>query len=169
MTKGAPVDVTALEALLRELTSAQEELALVLGQKLDAMRKADTAAMQSATAREGFLLDRLGQLDMQRHAVLNRVVEAVGLPRSASMTLSQIAARLDERTRGRLTKLMQELRERMLRVAEANRVIALVSGEMLAHYRNVFSALTRGSEESTVYTRGGRISGEPMRVLDAVG
>ncbi|MCK6456882.1 MAG: flagellar protein FlgN [Phycisphaerae bacterium] len=169
-TVAATWDSVALAELLRGLTSLQEELTTVLESKLDAMRRADTPAMQSATAHERRLLDRLTQLDIERHAIVARAAEALGLPDRAGLTVRRVAESCGEPDRSRLLVLAEGLRQKMLRVAELNRVIALVTGEMLAHYRTVFTAMARGGEDSGGYSHRGRPqSAAAVRVLDAVG
>jgi len=162
-------DATALVDLLEELLRLQTELEVVLRSKLDAMKRADTAAIQSASAREGLLVRRLAELDRRRKELL--AGWPVPNPRGeAARTLSMLAESLNEPHRGRMTALAAGLRQRVAAVAELHRVITIVSAEMLAHYRKVFDAMTRSPDEADVYTPRGRAGAvRTTRVLDAVG
>ncbi len=170
MTPWMPdTDAAALVDLLDELLRLQTELEVVLRSKLDAMKRADTAAIQSASAREGLLIRRLAQLDRRRAELLaNWPAER---PRGETpRTLSLLAESLAEPHRGRMTALAAGLRQRVAAVADLHRVITIVSAEMLAHYRKVFDAMTRGPDDADLYTPRGRAgSARTTRVLDAVG
>lgn len=171
MTAGAGLlDVTPLVTLLGDLAALQEELAVVLDAKLAAMRRADVAAMHSASAREGHLMGQAARLDAARHATVARVAAALGLPRGEPVTLTAVAARVDGAPRAALHVAGARLRDAMLRVAERNRVVSMVSGEMLAHFRSVFAAMARRPESPAEYTpRGGAAHGAECMALDAVG
>ena len=58
----------------------------------------------------------------------------------------------------------------MLKVAETNRVVDLVSREMLAFFKAVFTAIVKDDTAPRPYSAGGEM-GTPAgaRVLDAVG
>jgi hypothetical protein len=171
MSAARPTAAAApLIELLGDLLALQDELGVVLRSKLDAMKRADTAAMQSASARESLLASRIAALDRRRHETLARTCAALCLPNDAAATLTVIAERLPPTDRERLLGLSAVLRQKIVTVAETHRVITIVSAEMLAHYRSVFSAITRAAGDQPTYTRGGRTAGaSSLCVLDAVG
>lgn len=165
--------VDRLAELLENLTARQAALHAVIRGKLEAMRRADVEAMIAATHREGELTSEVTALDGQRRELAAKLSEA--LSRSASergrrMSLRSLAARLDAVQRARILKLADTLRRRMLDVAEANRVVELVSREMLTFFKDVFSAMVRDDESPLTYSAGGELGAAfGARVLDAVG
>ncbi|HKQ47455.1 MAG TPA: flagellar export chaperone FlgN [Phycisphaerae bacterium] len=166
-----PVD--RLATLLEELAAKQESLHRVIRGKLEAMRRADVEGMIAASHREGELANEVTLLDAQRREVAAEVCAEIGIPaleRNRPASLRRIAARLGEAERLRIVKLADLLRERMLQVAEANRVVELVSREMLAFFKAVFTAIVRDDAAPRVYSACGAM-GTPAgaRVLDAVG
>jgi hypothetical protein len=169
----ATTSVDRLAALLEELAARQESLHRVIRGKLEAMRRADVEGMIAASHREGQLTNEVTLLDAQRREVASELCAEIGIPaaeRGRPVSLKRIAARLGEAERSRILKWADILRERMLQVAEANRVVELVSREMLAFFKAVFTAIVKDGAAPRVYSACGEM-GTPAgaRVLDAVG
>ena len=162
-------DITALRDLLGELHGAQASLHAVLMEKLAAMRDADISGMQNATAEEGDLLSRFELLDAQRHTVTARLASTFGTPGGGPLRMSQVIAALDGADRREMSDLTDSLREMMLKVADANRVVTLVSREMNEHFKTIFEAMTQAAAESVGYSRCGRTETRAACLLDAVG
>lgn len=165
--------VLELSALFGELTALQESLHGVITIKLEAMRRSDVDGMLAASHREGELAAKAEQLDETRKQIVTRICLVLGIAPEAGgrpVRLSSILSRLDPSLRPRLAQLAAALRERMLKVAEANRVVELVCREMLAHFKALFAAMTQDEENVEVYSAAGGATrtGGP-RVLDAVG
>lgn len=170
-TARSPVD--RLAALLEELTARQESLHRVIRGKLEAMRRADVEGMIAASHREGESTNEVALLDAQRREIAAELCVEIGIPameRGRPASLRKIAARLREADRTRIVKLADLLRERMLQVAEANRVVELVSREMLAFFKAVFTAIVKDDAAPRVYSACGEMGAAAgARVLDAVG
>lgn len=164
---------TELTSLIEELVGLQEELHGVIDEKLDAMRRCDTEAMMSAAQREGEIASKVSAMDDRRIQTVTELCTALDIPKPTNtkfLTLRLLGARLDETSRGHLMRLGDSLREWMLKVAEANRVVEMVCREMLNHFKNVFSAFTQDDESAQTYSRGGAVeAGMGVKVLDAVG
>jgi hypothetical protein len=165
--------VDRLAELLEKLTAKQESIRAVIRKKLEAMRRADVEAMIAASHREGELVNDVTGLEVERREIsekLGEVAGARGTARGRGLPLRVIAAQLDDADRARITRLADALRRRMLEVAEANRVVELVSREMLAFFKDIFTAIVRDGAAPLTYSAGGEI-GAPVgaRVLDAVG
>lgn len=165
--------VDRLAASLEELAVRQESLHRVIRGKLEAMRRADVEGMIAASHREGELTNEVTLLDAQRRDVAAELCAEIGIPpaeRGRPASLRRIAARLGDVDRPRIVKLADLLRERMLQVAEANRVVELVSREMLAFFKAVFTAIVRDDGAPRVYSACGEMGAAAgARVLDAVG
>lgn len=165
--------VGELVELLAELIARHESLHAVVALKLEAMRRADVEGMLAAAHREGELTAGVGELDARRREIVSRACAALGLPpteRGRPIRLSLIAGRLDAASRDRLLRLAQTLRERMLKVAELNRVVELVSREMLAHFKTLFTAMIQDGQAPGTYSAAGGVERDagPL-MLDAVG
>ena len=162
-----------LSALLSELTSLQESLHGVITIKLEAMRRSDVEGMIAASHREGELATRAAELDQNRKQIVARLCETLEIaaePQGRPIRLSAIISRLDPSLRPRIANLAAMLRERMLKVAESNRVVELVSREMLAHFKALFAAMTQDDEAVCTYSAAGNVDrANGPRMLDAVG
>ena len=162
-----------LTLLIEQLVELQETLHGIIGEKLDAMRRCDTEAMMLAAQREGEIASKVSAMDELRKQTVAELCKVLGIPKPANtkyVTLRVMGARLDETSRAHLMRLGDSLREWMLKVAEANRVVEMVCREMLNHFKNIFSAFTQDDEGVQTYSRGGAVeAGVGVKVLDAVG
>lgn len=165
--------VNELISLLEKLIALQEGLRGVIREKLDAMRRMDMEDMISAAHREGEIAAQVSALDEMRKKIAGDLCRTAGFPktvRAEHVTLNALSERMDAPVRARLMELGNGLREQMLKVAEANRVVELVSREMLIHFKNLFSAFTQSEDGPQTYSRGGAAeAGAGSSVLDAVG
>jgi hypothetical protein len=159
-----------LMELMTRLTALQERLHASIREKLEAMRRADVDAMLASARAEGRVVSEISALETDRKDVVRRLGVALGMnpALAGAATIRQLADRLDTAVGRRLMQAAGALRERMLRVAEANRVVELVSREMLAHFRTLFSIMA-GDETGPTYSAAGRMAGATgPRVLDSV-
>ncbi len=161
-----------LVVLLGDLKRLHEEMLGVIRQKLAAMRQADTDALNSCLARERFLADRISQQEGLRQQLVQIIGKALGLELEArrTLTLSVLAEGLPEPERTQLLGLAAALRECLGQIESANKVAALVTGEMLKHFRQVYSAMARAGQTTGTYSSGGQLTTDrPTQVFDAVG
>lgn len=152
-------------AMLGEMKALHDELCMVVKRKLDALRRADVDAIQSATAREDFLARRIHECDGMRKQVMELIATSMGVARSHAreMTVSELADRVGEPASSRLVVLAAALRDRIRETAEANRVAALITQEMLKHFRHVYDVMATANQQPGVYTRSG--SAAPRRAV----
>lgn len=155
------------------LIGVQDRLHEVMQTKLDAMRRCDVDGMIAAGRDEQRLASEASALDARRLEIVGQMLPPLGLARHAAaraISIRMLAARAPKPVADRLTATAKTLRERMLKVAEANRVVELVSREMLGHFRSMFSAMVQDDEEPQTYSpRGGADRAVGARVFDAVG
>lgn len=161
-------DAVELRAVLRALLSLQTELHAVLRAQLDAMKRADVDGMRAAAARVAELTGSFERIDMQRVALASRLARLHGLS-TRGVRLSDLIAGYPQPLRSELMSLSLALRERMLAVADANRVVAMVSGAMAEHFRAVFAAMAEAAVPPASYGRDGRTGPAEAVVLDAMG
>lgn len=162
-----------LAAVIERLVDLQIDLHAVVREKLEAMRRADVQAMLAAAQREGETVSQASTLDEQRRSIVSKLSQALDLRAAVGdkdVTLRELAERLDAPARCRLDGLARRLREEMLKLAEANRVVELVCREMLAHFKAVFSAMVHGGDAAPIYSADGEVGpAAGARVLDAMG
>jgi len=161
-----------LVVLLGDLKEVHEELLAVIQQKLAAMRRADTEALNSCLAREQFLTDRIRQREGLRQQLVQLIGRELGLSSEQvqGLSLRELAERVDEPRRGQLLALSACIRETLGAIDAANRVAALVTGEMLKHYRQVYSAMARSGPSMGTYSSRGQLAADrPAQVFEAVG
>ena len=173
MTTNAPGKVAhELIALLGELTSLQGSLHGVIAVKLQAMRRADVEGMIAAAHRESELTTRFAALDASRRDIVQRLCDAVGAPAiegGRPVRLSTLCKKLGGPAADSISRLAATLKDRMLKVADSNRVVELASRELLAHFKCLFEAMVQDESQPTYSSGGGVSRAKGPRVLDAVG
>jgi len=159
--------------LLRRLVGYESDLLALMNEKLDAMRRADSDGMLALSMREGELTARIAKTDSERHALVGSLCRALDIHcgrNPGAVPLREIAARLDPGRRHVALECAERLRRLMLEVAEANRVVELVSREMLAHFKNVFSAIVQDDGDAETYSPHGQVKpAGGARMIDAMG
>ena len=121
--------------------------------------------------------DLVGRLQLaQGEGLRQQLVQLIGRELGLSteqvqdLSLRALAERFDEPRQGQLLTLSASIRERLSAIDAANKVAALVTGEMLKHYRQVYSAMARSGPSMGTYSAGGQLAADrPVQVFDAVG
>ena len=161
-----------LVRLVTEMARLHEELAMHMRNKLDAIKRADSDQIQSITARETVLAERLTEREGLRRQMTKRILAGVGLNAEAnkSIRLTELAEHFAEPRRSQLLVAAAGLREKVHEVDRIRVTTTLITEEMLKHMREVFSVMTAGGFETGVYSRtGGRLEATSPRVFEAVG
>jgi hypothetical protein len=162
-----------LASILEQLIALQEALCAAIERKQNMMRRADVDGILDVSQEEGALVAKVMALDRQRVDVVAKMCKALNMPavgNPSSISISQLAARLEAAARTRLVKLAQTLRQAMLKVAQANRVVQIASQQLLDCVRNVFAIILEDDSIAPVYSRCGELnSSAGAKVLDAVG
>lgn len=163
--------VAQLVTVLGELKRLHDELAIVVQRKLDAMRAANADAIRSTCSREEFLAQKIREQDGLRRQLLELVGTQMGLAGEVAraMTVTELADRVGEPARSRLLVLAAALRERVRATADTNRVVGLVSHEMLKHFRQVYGVMAEANRAPGLYSRRGRNENPAITVFEAVG
>ncbi len=158
--------------LLGGLQELHEKLRSLVEAKIDAMKRADIAAMGDVTRREQAATKRL----VECHASRRRLMEAVGrelglAPRNAqAITVSQLASRLAEPESSILRDAAGKLGEVASRLAQANRVAGVLSREILNHLKWVFASVKPAGRQPVGYSGTGALVGnDKRRIFDTVG
>lgn len=160
-----------LVTVLGELRRLYDELAVVVRNKLTAMRKAETDAIRSACSREEFLTQKIAEQDGLRKQILDLIGELLilGDRKGRTLTITELNGYISEPYRSRLVGLAAALRSRLEETAEMNRVAAIVSHEMVKHFHQVYEVMARANESAGLYSRTGQAVTRPaVTVFDAV-
>lgn len=164
--------VRDLVRLLGDLGVLHAELLMHMKNKLEAVKRADSDAVQSITARELVLADRAKEREGLRRQITDRIVECLGLDaaRSRTMRLSELAEHLPEPRRSQLLVSAAGLREKVAEIDRLNRTSEQVTRAMLHHLSEVMQVMTAGPATGDVYGRtGSRQAPRVAHVFEAVG
>jgi hypothetical protein len=157
---------------LGDLKKLHDELLAVIQHKLGAMRNADMETINSCLAREQFLVNRIRQQEGLRQQLVQLIGKELGVaaPPSGAISLPRLVERLDEPRRGQLLSLAAGLRGAMQAIDGCNKVAALVTSEMLKHFRQVCMAIAQAGHSAGTYSQAGRMNSEAsVGVFEAVG
>ena len=168
------VDMLArdLGRLLNDMMGLHGELAMLMTNKLDAIKRADSDQIQSTTAREMALAERISEREGLRRQMTRRIVEGLGLEaeKHKAIKVTELAEYFPEPRRSQLLVAAAGLRDRLEEIERMRVTTTLITQEMLKHMEEVFSVMTAGSPGADVYSRTGRRerSGS-AKVFEAVG
>lgn len=172
-TQSAGDKTASLLTLLEGLEGLHRELYDVICEKIDRMRTSDIDGMRESIERESKLVEQITEQEALRRQLMTVAGGELGIAAHTACTMNvrQLADRLPEPLRGELLEAADRLRSTVAKVAQRNRVAALVAREILRHFRHVFSAMTStDSGQASGYTqRGERRSASQRQLLDAVG
>ena len=161
-----------LVALLNEIADAHERLLDVIEEKIQAMRKADTAAINAAVERErelvGFINDREGL----RRQLTENIARSYGIggPAARKLSARQLAKRMGAEADPKMDEATARLRDITARIARRNHTAAMISENVLRHVKHVFAAMTGADGTRSSYSSAGAVTaGAAHRIFDAVG
>ncbi len=161
-----------LVRLLGEIVGLYDEMAGHMKTKLEAIRQADTGRIQSLTAREMTLAEKVEQREGLRRHITKKLVKTLGLrtPEDFQLKLSELAEHLAEPRRSQLLGVATGLRDKADKIENLRITTTLITQEMLKHLNHVLSIMTSGGPEAEVYSPNGQRgqNGSPC-VFDAVG
>lgn len=161
-----------LATLLTNMRRLHERLHETVRGKLEAIRRADTEAIHEAGREEGRLAESIKSQEGLRRLLMDKVGGELGVPptKARKLTIGELAASVTEPARSQLTVLGADIRKLASEIARVNRINALVSHEMLKHFRNVYEAMTQGTAPRNVYGCTGRPQrGAPVAMIDTTG
>ncbi len=169
-----PVESKRLRDLIRLLGGLQKlhgQLRSLVEVKIDAMKRADIAAMGELSRQEQTLAERLATYEESRRRLMEAMGEELGLSSQAAraITVSQLASRLSQPQRSLLRDAAGKLREVASQVAQANRVAGVVSREILNHLKFVFASVRPKEGQPVGYCGDGAPVGSgKMQIFETV-
>lgn len=167
-----PRRLTDLIRLFDGLRELHERLLDVIRSKIDAMKRADIAAMQEHVVEEQDLARRLQQREGLRRQLMDAIGKELGLKSLSArdLTVSQLESHLPESARRRLREQTNRLTEVVAKVARINRVAGALSREVLNHVKWVFASVKPKADKSAGYSGNGELLSEASSlVFETVG
>ena len=147
-----------LGALLDAMLSAYERLASAGEAHRDAIRAADTRAMDAAVMRQTILFREVSGLDQKRRELVAHAHTSFpGLKRSTpdKTTLTQLASFAPDTARGALVDRADALRALAKRVHEQSSGIRSAALSLMAHMEGVMRQVARQLSHTGTYSRRG--------------
>lgn len=158
--------------LMDALASLHAELERAIVAKIEAMRRADVVCLQYAAKREQAVVERVREREGLRKQLMDAVGVELGLPagQGRKLTISKLASKLTESSRVALWRHADTLRRSVASAAQANRVAAVATRDLLHHLQWVFAAIRPAGAPPMTYSRRGTMvpSGGTM-LLETVG
>jgi hypothetical protein len=169
------INETLLRDLLKlfeDIESLQGRLLQVIGEKVEAMKKNDHAAMRESGEREQLLARTIHEREGLRRQLMDAIGKEAGWPaRTArAMSMSQFASRVSKPQQAKLIEAGNKLRLVVSKVARANRVAGQIASRVLNHLQWVFASVRANGEKPIGYTgTGGLMDTNTTLVFDTVG
>ncbi len=161
-----------LVRLFGSLERLQDRLLTLIQSKIDAMRRADIAAMRELGDQEREVVMRLHERDGLRCQLMEEIGRQLRLPPRAARALpvSQLAARLPKSEQGPLLGAAGSLAAAATKVAQVNRVAGAVSRDLLHHLNWVFASVRPRDAAPIGYAgNGALVSPGNQRIFETIG
>lgn len=159
-----------VHAALGELLAVARGLIGLADAKLDALRRADTAALSSVARDEARELAGFFRCEERVSATLAEGAQSPRESGNGSRRVSELASDAPEPARSRILAICEGLRAAMKNLQEKNRRAADVARGLHSHIRAIFADVAKLSEESASYVAPGTRRQTPTRHwVDAVG
>ena len=161
-----------LVRLLNDLSRLHDDLAGLMRAKLEAIRRADSDAMQSITSQELLLANRLSEREGLRRDLVRNILRGLGKdpPKTKSIRMTELAERFAEPRRSQILVAATGLRARLEEIDRIRVTTRLITEEMLKHMDQILGVMTSGGATTGVYSRaGGRETSGRPNVFEAVG
>ena len=161
----------ALLGHLDNLVRLNEKLLTLAGRRHEAMVARDVDRLESLSAEEQRIGQRILSEERDRQATMVRFGKAHGrsAEQMAGVSLSEAVQWLDESARLQVLALRQRLHQVVARLQETNRVASMLAQQMLPHFGELLEILLGGTAGGRAYTADGQAvlsGGAGMNVLD---
>lgn len=143
-----------LESLLTQLIAEHRQLLEQLRGKQQAMRSAKPAEVEARCTQEQAIVYRIGRLETQRQDAVRRITAMIDPAARSTLSITQIADRVEEPLRGRLLVLRQQLRELIETVRRENEVARIATEGLLKHVQGIIQQVAAAMGAGTYGRRG---------------
>jgi len=172
MSKSLTNRLRDLVKLLGDLHGLHQELLQAVRGKTDAMRRGEIVRIQQCADIERSLVVRIQEREGLRSQLMELIGNDLGLSaRSARViSASQLAKRVDEPYRERITEAAGDLKSTMAQLARENRVAGLIARDVLGHLRGIFESIGASVRRPVGYgADGALVAGADRQIIEAVG
>lgn len=146
---------SAIETVLTAMVSQHEELLTLLNRKRDALRQGEVGLMSELCSLENHKVQAISELEKKRLELVARLTLLLDPQASAPMPMAELAAKLPEPVRTRLTTLRDHLRQRMAAVREQTSVAKRATESLMRHVQGLVQTVTTATAAVTTYGRRG--------------
>lgn len=161
-----------LVRLLNDMARQHDELAVLMQSKLEAIRRADSDAIQSITSSELLLANRVAEREGLRRDLVRNLLRDLGRDPQEflSVRTSDLAEHFSEPRRSQILSAAAGLRSRIEAIDRRQTSTRLITEHMLQHMGEIIAVVTSGGAATGVYSRrGGRETSGGANVFEAVG
>ena len=153
-----PQDCNLLQVLLTSLLRENQGLLILAQQQREAIRKADSAAIERITSQQQTVLGRIATLEHNRNDLVNRVSKTMKRPTSgAPITLRLLCQEAPQAMRESLLTLAANALAAMQRVKEEHQTIGRAASMLAAHMEGLTRQAARAMSGTGIYGNQGHI------------
>lgn len=155
-----------LDQVLRGLIAAHEELLALATAHRSAIGRADVRALADVTNAQAAVMERVGELERQRQAIVAVMARASGV--SGRPTVTQLVKLLEDPIRARLAALADRLREVLNRLHAEHKALREAAEALSGHMEDLMRQVCRKLSHAGTYARSGVVdtSAPVMTALD---
>ncbi|TVQ51620.1 MAG: hypothetical protein EA377_12215 [Phycisphaerales bacterium] len=150
--------VEALEKLMHAMTHEHARLLELLEEKRQAVREAQMQKIGELADREREIARRILEMDRHRQELLRRIAPLIGARGDEPLSVSRIAAAVDEPRRSEIEHAAQQLRERVEDVRHASSVVRTAAEVLANHMAGVMQRVNWALSRAGVYGSSGRVA-----------
>ncbi len=150
-------EIRLLEETLRRQLEAHKLLLGCVERNREAVRQADMQQIRSICEEQNTVAQGLAELEKVRLTLVGRLTECLEPDAQRPLSLSRIAAELDEPARGRFETLAAQLKQAVENVRKASLVVRTAADTLARHMSGLMQSVQSALGRATVYGRRGRI------------
>jgi hypothetical protein len=158
-----------LRNLLHEFIARYSDLEAAISQHRDAIRRADTDAMQRAIDQHARVMRDMSGLECRRCELVALAASSfpsLAAKRGHAITLTDVVQVCAPHDRAELTALAHDLKGRVLRTREMTQSLRSATSTLLAHMEGLMRQVGRQLSHAGTYSNRGVV--EPALIVSAV-
>lgn len=161
---GADALALELEAVLAELDAQVQRLALLSGERREAMRRADTSGLARTIASENDAVQTVADLEKRRLGVVSKLAERLAMPDKSQARASDVAAKLGGPIGERIAHRAVVLKQRLDALAKANASLQMAAAHLASHMEGLIRQTAVVLNHAKTYARSGHVTPGAMIV-----
>ena len=150
-------EVALLEENLRRQLESHRKLLTYIERTREAVRQADMQQIRSICEEQNTVAQYLGELEKVRLILVGRLTERLDPDAERPVSLSRIAAELDEPAGGRFAALAAQLKNTVEDVRKTSTVVRTATDALARHMSGLMQTVQSALGRATIYGRLGRL------------